>query len=129
MSEKVEKIWDRHMKLVDTGRTAWTPAERDRCALLEIIEGTFDLGKFDLELFLKKQAHWSLHTFGGGRRTVGLINHIKSELVEIEESPDDLGEWIDVLILAFDATWRLGATPEQVTAALVAKQKINTERM
>ena len=78
MSEKVEKIWDRHMKLVDTGRTAWTPAERDRCALLEIIEGTFDLGKFDLELSLKKQAHWSLHTFGGGRRTVGLINHIKS---------------------------------------------------
>ena len=129
MSDKVEKILARHNKLVEQGRTGWTPAERDRCALLEVVESTFDLGKFDLELFLKKQAYWSAHTFGEGKRTIGIVNHIKSELLEIEESPDDLSEWIDVLILAFDATWRLGATPEEVTSALAAKQKINTERI
>lgn len=79
--------------------------------------------------FLIIQKSWSLQTFGPGRRTVGLCNHIKSELTEILAEPDSLEEWIDVIVLALDATWRLGATPEEVVETLMNKQQQNLLRL
>ena len=78
--------------------------------------------------FLTIQADWSARAFGPGKRTVGLCNHIRSELEEIEQEPDSLEEWIDVIVLALDATWRLGATPEEVVKVLLDKQQINLKR-
>lgn len=78
--------------------------------------------------FLKIQADWSARTFGPGKRTVGICNHIRSELDEIEAEPDNLEEWIDVIVLALDATWRLGATPESVVRVLMDKQQKNLMR-
>lgn len=83
---------------------------------------------FDIKKFLEDQKSWSEIQFGKGRRTIGICNHIRSELVEIEDNPDDLEEWIDVLLLAFDATWRLGATPEDVVRTLLKKQRENMEK-
>ena len=80
---------------------------------------------FDIEQFLEDQTSWSKEVFGTGRRTVGLCNHIRHELIEIENDPDNLEEWIDVLILAFDATWRLGASPKDVVETLLKKQHRN----
>ena len=77
---------------------------------------------------LARQRNWSLETFGPGRRTGGLVDHIKRELVEVEAAPTDLSEWVDVLILGFDGAWRSGHEPQAILDALVAKQTVNESR-
>ena len=78
--------------------------------------------------FIAKQMAWSHKTFGGGRRTEGMIDHITKELKEIENDPESLGEWCDVIILALDGAWRAGHTPAQIERALERKQKTNFAR-
>lgn len=87
--------------------------------------GVFGL---DLVAHLHRQRDFSLRTFGPGPRSAGVVDHIRKELIEIEAAPSDLAEWIDVVILAFDGAWRIGATPEQIVAALQAKQAKNEAR-
>lgn len=83
---------------------------------------------FDFHAHLVRQAKFSRNTFGPGRRTQGVSDHIRKELAEIAEAPDDLEEWIDVVILALDGAWRTGASPEQIIATLKAKQAKNEAR-
>ncbi|MGF7008134.1 dATP/dGTP pyrophosphohydrolase domain-containing protein [Aminobacter sp. BE322] len=83
---------------------------------------------FDMLAHLQRQRDWSGHTFGPGSRTKGVVDHICRELREIEADPSDISEWIDVTILALDGAWRAGHTPDQVIAALVAKQAKNEAR-
>lgn len=75
------------------------------------------------------QKAFSERTFGPGPRTKGVIDHIRKELVEIEADPTDLGEWVDVIILALDGAWRCGATPQQILDAVAAKQAKNRRRV
>ena len=82
----------------------------------------------DLVAHLRRQRAWSDQTFGPGERTAGVIDHIRKELLEVEAAPTDTSEWIDVAILALDGAMRAGATPEQVAAALLAKQARNEAR-
>lgn len=85
--------------------------------------------QFDLVQHLTRQREWSERTFGPGERTHGVVAHIRKELIEVLDKPGDLLEWIDVVILALDGAWRsAGATPEQIVAALVAKQARNEAR-
>lgn len=83
---------------------------------------------FHLASHLRRQIYFSQRTFGPGPRTAGVVDHIRKELTEIEQKPTDLEEWVDVIILAFDGAWRSGATPEQITKAIVAKQTRNEAR-
>lgn len=83
---------------------------------------------FDLLAHLANQMSWSYRTFGPGPRTVGCVEHIRKELREIESAPQDLEEWIDVVILAFDGAWRTGASPLQIIEKLIAKQAKNEAR-
>lgn len=83
---------------------------------------------FDFETHLRRQAAWSEQTCGPGPRTTGIVDHIRKELAEIEADPTDVREWIDVVILALDGAWRCGATPEEIVAALAAKQARNEAR-
>lgn len=83
---------------------------------------------FSLLEHLARQCAWSERTFGPGERTAGVVDHIRKELDEVLANPTDLSEWIDVVILALDGAWRIGATPEQIIAALVAKQTKNEGR-
>jgi len=78
---------------------------------------------------LQRQRNWSGATFGPGSRAQGLVDHIRKELTEIEADPTDLKEWIDVAILALDGAWRSGAQPQEIIAALVAKQTKNEGRL
>lgn len=78
---------------------------------------------------LTRQMEWSERTFGPGPRTKGVLDHIRKELAEIEEAPDDLSEWVDVIILAFDGAWRAGHAPEDTIAAIKAKQAKNEGRV
>jgi hypothetical protein len=84
--------------------------------------------KFDMLKHLARQREWSERTFGPGPRTAGVIDHIRKELKEIEDAPGDVSEWIDVTILALDGAWRAGFTPEQIVAAIQAKQAKNESR-
>ncbi len=77
---------------------------------------------------LAHQREWSERTFGPGPRTFGVIEHIRKELAEIEADPSDLGEWVDVLILAFDGAWRAGWEPQQVIDAIKGNQARNEAR-
>lgn len=89
---------------------------------------------FDLIAHLKRQRAFSRATFGPGSRTKGVVDHVRKELVEIEEStlgfscPAVLEEWIDVVILGLDGALRTGATPEQIVEALEYKQTKNEGR-
>ena len=83
--------------------------------------------KFDLISHIQRQKDFSLKTFGPGKRTKGILDHIKKELQEIEEEPESL-EWIDVVILALDGAWRVGFTPEEIVLAIEAKQTKNENR-
>lgn len=79
---------------------------------------------------LERQRAWSRETFGPGDRLFGVVDHIRKELDEILESSteDRLGEWVDVIILAFDGAWRSGAEPGDIIAAVKAKQARNERR-
>ncbi len=83
---------------------------------------------YDLGIYLIKQKQWSLKTFGNAKRTVGIIKHIKKELLEIRKQPDDLIEWIDVIILGMDGYWRHGGEPMKIMDVLLSKQNINFKR-
>lgn len=82
----------------------------------------------DLQAYVIRQWDWSLRTFGPGKRTLGIVHHIRKELDEIVAEPTDLSEWIDVMILAMDGYWRHGGTPETIMADLRAKQSKNFGR-
>lgn len=84
--------------------------------------------RFDLVAHIHRARAFSEKTFGPGSRSHGVVEHIRKELCEIEAKPDDLEEWIDVMILAIDGAWRAGYEPEEIVAALAAKQTKNEAR-
>jgi len=77
---------------------------------------------------LQRQIAFSARTFGPGRRTGMVCDHIRKELAEIEAEPDKLEEWIDVILLGLDGAWRTGATPAEILDALRDKQARNEAR-
>lgn len=83
---------------------------------------------YDLVAHLHRQRCFSLGTFGPGPRTKGVVDHIRKELKEIEAKPEDLSEWIDVVLLALDGAWRAGHEPAAIAEALRAKQEKNEGR-
>lgn len=85
--------------------------------------------RFDFERFCDARSAWSLETFGPGARTEGVIAHMRKELVEVEAKPDDLEEWIDLVLLALDGAFRsAGADGERIMFALIAKHSKNVGR-
>lgn len=83
---------------------------------------------FDFAAHLARQAEFSARTFGPGARVAGICDHIRKELIEVETSGGDMKEWVDVIILGLDGAWRSGATPQEIIAAIVAKQVKNEAR-
>jgi len=82
----------------------------------------------ELNGYIERQIAFSRETFGPGKRTGGVLEHIRKELKEIEAKPDDITEWSDLLILALDGAWRQGFTAVEICAALQAKQDVNRAR-
>jgi hypothetical protein len=87
-----------------------------------------DRGVFNLALHLGRQRNFSFRTFGPGARTKGVLDHIRKETVEVEKSPLDLEEWIDLIILSFDGALRAGHEPGQIVERLLYKQTKNEGR-
>jgi len=86
------------------------------------------LQRRDLWEIIEDQIEWSGKTFGPGKRTIGITEHIKKELKEILKDPDDVYEWIDVVILALDGAWRSGHTATEIVDALLTKIAKNRKR-
>ena len=87
---------------------------------------------FDLDAHLVRQRAWSDLTFGPGRRTDGVLDHITKEIIEVRNDPNDLDEWVDLIILALDGATRLAADLGQpmstVSDRIAAKQEKNERR-
>lgn len=77
---------------------------------------------------LARQRDWSRRTFGPNQQVTGVLDHIRKELVEVEENPADVTEWVDVIILAFDGAWRAGHEPQTILDALRDKQARSERR-
>ena len=95
--------------------------------------------RYDLSEHLCRQIAFSRATFGPGQLTAGVIDHIREELVEVEEAGGTPEEWVDVVILALDGLTRsilyapLGFSSTDEAAAQAAhmireKQGINEQR-
>ena len=81
------------------------------------------------EEHLERQIEWSRATFGPGKRTKGVIAHIRKETKEVEDKPEDVSEWIDIMVLAFDGAWRnTGLEPWQILQAYHEKMEKNYSR-
>lgn len=113
------------IRLQDTMLDAMLPKLEERIARLE--------SRFNFRDHLARQATWSERTFGPGKRTAGIADHIRKELAEVHHEEvcgrHSLHEWIDVVILGLDGAWRSGATPDQIIEALAAKQAKNEARV
>ena len=79
--------------------------------------------------YLLRQIGWSIRTFGEAKRTLGITRHIEKEIAEVRKNPDDLTEWIDIVILAIDGYWRHGGSPDNLMKDLVEKQQKNFARV
>jgi hypothetical protein len=84
---------------------------------------------FDLIRYLCRQIKFSTKAFGPDFRWRGVVDHIRKELIEIEENPQDLEEWVDVAILALDGAWRAGYSPEQIAECMQHKLAKNEKRV
>jgi hypothetical protein len=82
---------------------------------------------FDFIGYLRRQHAFSQRAFGPGR-TLGVLDHARKEIVEIEADPSNLGEWIDLATLALDGALRSGHEPEAIAQALDAKLEANARR-
>lgn len=104
------------------GRTMHDAADEAAASILATTNPSIDAQH------LARQRDWSRETFGPGARTLGVLDHIRKELDEIAAAPDDVEEWVDVVILAFDGAWRAGWEPQQIIDAIRAKQERNEAR-
>jgi Protein of unknown function (DUF550) len=78
--------------------------------------------------YLRRHLEWGHAMFGtpaDGRGPLGPLDHLKKEIKEIEESPNDLEEWIDAIILSIDGFLRAGGKVTMVLPLLFAKQAKN----
>lgn len=86
------------------------------------------MSDFNLRTHLRRQRKFSEKTWGPGLRTGMCVDHIRKELLEIEADPENLEEWIDLILLSCDGALRTGATPEEIIETLVAKLEKNEGR-
>lgn len=78
--------------------------------------------------YVRRHRAWSEQTFGKQARTAGLLAHIEKECKEIAQRPEDLEEWIDVIILAIDGACRNGHSDAAIAEMLNYKLEKNQKR-
>lgn len=84
---------------------------------------------YDLIAHLNRQLQFAKKTFGPGPRTEALCDHIAKELEEIKAKPDDVEEWIDVIILACEGAGRIeGVSSGDIVKVLKLKMDKNELR-
>jgi len=80
-----------------------------------------------IDRFQKEAGEWAKKTFPNA--TLGSrLNHLRSELIEIEFKPQDALEWGDAYLLFQQAALAEGFTMTAVFSAARRKQDINEQR-
>jgi hypothetical protein len=76
-----------------------------------------------IEILWKEHADWSQATFGTDqeRGPIGALRHLKLEADEAIESPRDIIEYADCLLLLLDAARRAGFSLEQLVCSARVK--------
>lgn len=88
----------------------------------------FVANTYDLVAHLDRQRAFSAKAFGPGARVEGISDHIKKELAEVAEAPEDLSEWIDIVLLGLDGAWRAGHSSMAIAEGLADKLVKNERR-
>ncbi|TVQ81776.1 MAG: DUF550 domain-containing protein [Micavibrio sp.] len=70
---------------------------------------------------------FSNRTFGKGRLDAKLL-HLAEEVGELAETPDDLMEWADCMILLLGAAGEAGLDMDDLHRAVAEKMEINSKR-
>jgi len=81
----------------------------------------------DLVNFIERKRGHSRAAYGE-QSTLGVIDHCAKELDELRAAPNDLEEWVDLILLALDGAWRTGADPETICLGLEVKLARNEAR-
>lgn len=78
-----------------------------------------------------RQEHWSQETFGSDkiRGPRGGLEHLKKEVQEAIDTPDDPLEYADCLLLVIDSARRAGFGIRELLLAASTKQQINEGRL
>lgn len=105
----------------------WDKLKAGLLAEVECLRGARDRPVIDAN-HIDRQRAFSEATFGPGRRTDMVVDHLRKELAEVLAAPEDLEEWVDVILLGFDGAWRTGADSQAVINAIKAKQELNEQR-
>lgn len=79
---------------------------------------------------LLRQREFSFKVFGPitFKDHRGPLDHLRKELIEVEDNPSDVVEWADVILLACDGAMRAGHHPEVIAKALDFKLTVNEHR-
>lgn len=77
------------------------------------------MNNFSLHDYLRAHNAWSARTFGTDRKPMSIIKHLRKELEELQQKPDDILEYVDIIILAADGAFLCQYTPNQVVEALM----------
>jgi hypothetical protein len=127
--ERMQAIADHVLEqiAIQYGATSTRDFRVIELVLSAVVNGPQRTG-WDLVTHLDRQRAFSERTFGPGMRTAGVCDHIRKELTEIAAKPDDLGEWVDVILLALDGAWRAGHSSMAIAQGIHAKQERNEKR-
>jgi hypothetical protein len=109
---------------------ALSPAEREAVLRMQVetLERLYGQPKDGLAAFMERHKAWIERTFPRNATTEGITRHIEKECAEVREKPDDLDEWIDILILGIHGYWRNGGTAEDLLPRLNRKLTRNESR-
>ena len=79
---------------------------------------------------VSEQAEWSQKAFGSDdkRGPIGALKHLEKEAVEAQDSPSDIVEYADCLLLIVDASRRAGFNPHQLVEAAYEKLQVCKSR-
>ncbi len=78
-----------------------------------------------IQKLIETQIVFSTKSFGHGKRTEGILKHIENEIQEVRDNPDDVFEWIDIILLAFDGAWRCIAYQAELLSASAVSYLLN----
>jgi len=73
-------------------------------------------------------ADWSDSVFGKRTNPIGSLRHLKEEVDEIIQEPNDLIEYCDAFLLLIDSARMSGFTMEQLYEGCIEKLEINKNR-
>lgn len=83
---------------------------------------------YALATFIDQKAAWSRQVFGPDLPLSGILAHMRKEMREVEEKPEDGEEWVDIIFLALDGASRAGLSGEQITRIMAEKHVKNLRR-